>query len=104
MLIKEPVGSVYVIGTHPADTKLILNSLLARLRKRPAGSCRAYLDDLGRATHIAKYRQQFLGSGGGRQFCAAYPAEERGRLSRGRRGQHADCYATPARVVRLVRA
>src|SRR5207249_1861113 len=102
MLIKEPVGSVYVIGTHPADTKLILNSLLARLRKRPAGSCRAYLDDLGRDTHLAKYRQQFLGSGDGCQFFAVYQAEERGRLIRGRHGQDVDYYATPARILKLV--
>src|SRR5439155_15897316 len=102
MLIKEPVGSVYVIGTHPADTKLILNSLVARLRKRPAGSCRAYLDDLGRDTHLAKYRQQFLGSGDGCQFFAVYQAEERGRLIRGRHGQDVDYYATPARSLKLV--
>src|SRR5207245_11057814 len=102
MLIKEPVGSVYVIGTHPADTKLILNSLLARLRKRPAGSCRAYLDDLGRDTHLAKYRQQFLGSGDGCQFFAVYQAEERGRLIRGRHGQDVDYYATTARILQLV--
>src|SRR5207244_1815557 len=97
MLIKEPVGSVYVIGTHPADTKLILNSLLARLRKRPAGSCRAYLDDLGRDTHLAKYRQQFLGSGDGCQFFAVYQAEERGRLIRRRRETRQACRAKARR-------
>src|SRR5437867_2403273 len=102
MLDEEVARAFQVVGRYPAECKLVLDRFLSRLRKRPAGTRGAYLDDVGCDTHPIEHRQQFVWSRDQCLFLPVDQAKELGRLIGRWHAKYVDDNTAPARPLQLL--